>query len=405
MTIGQIGLFWAVAGGTALAAFLFLWAAMRRAGMGPGTNPDVALYRDQLAEVDRDERRGIVDPEEAKRIRAEVSRRLLAADRDADGTAMRRGGTRGLLVVMALILGAGSLTVYGWLGAPGYPDMPMAERIAMAEEMRANRPGQAEAEAQQPPPAAASADPEFLALLDRLRAAVATNPGSLEGQAYLADYALRAGFPAEAARAQAAVVGLKGAEATAEDHARLADLLIRAAGGYVSPEAEAALTRALTADPANGAARYYSGVMLAQTGRPDLAFGLWRALLEDSAPGDPWVPLIRERIEGLAALAGVTYTLPPAAPGPDAADVAAAAAMTEAERQAMVEGMVEGLAGRLAAEGGPATDWARLITALATLGQTDRARAILDEARSVFAAVPADLETIRAAGAAAGLGE
>ena len=44
--------------------------------------------------------------------------------------------------------------------------------------------------------------------------------------------------------------------------------------------------------------------------------------------------------------------------------------------------MVEGLAARLAAEGGPAPDWARLITSLGVLGETDRAKAIWAEAQA-----------------------
>ena len=42
---------------------------------------------------------------------------------------------------------------------------------------------------------------------------------------------------------------VKGPEATADDHALLADLMIAAAGGYVSTEAEAALRMALQRDP------------------------------------------------------------------------------------------------------------------------------------------------------------
>ena len=75
-----------------------------------------------------------------------------------------------------------------------------------------------------------------------------------------------------------------------------------------------------------------------------------------------------------------------------------------AYRQAMIRGMVDGLAERLATEGGPAEDWARLIRALGVLGDTDRARAIWDEARTVFADTPG-LPTVQAAAEAAGLNE
>jgi cytochrome c-type biogenesis protein CcmH len=76
----------------------------------------------------------------------------------------------------------------------------------------------------------------------------------------------------------------------------------------------------------------------------------------------------------------------------------AAASMAPEDRAAMIEGMVEGLAGRLAAEGGPPEDWARLITAFGVLGRTEQAQAVYDEALAVFAEDPEALERIEEAG-------
>ncbi len=169
--------------------------------------------------------------------------------------------------------------------------------------------------------------------------------------------------------------------------------MIAAAGGIVSPEADRVLETILRLDPAHGSARFFLGVMFDQTGRPDLTFHLWRQLLEESAPDDPWVPDLRAHLETLAAIAGVRYELPPLLPaearrGPTPEQIAEAASLPLEERRAMIEEMVEGLAARLAAQGGPAHDWARLIRSLAVLGQTERARAIQAEARTIFATDP-----------------
>ena len=96
------------------------------------------------------------------------------------------------------------------------------------------------------------------------------------------------------------------------------------------------------------------------------------------------MPVLRAEIEGVAAAAGVNYTLPELR-GPTAADMAAAQEMSAEDRQEMIRGMVEGLAERLATDGGPPEDWARLIGALSVLGETARARAVADEALQVFA--------------------
>lgn len=408
--------FWAaaVAMAAAVAGLLTLAMLRARAAAEPAAAYDLRVYRDQMAEIDRDLARGVIAPEEAERLRAEIGRRLLDADRALARATATPGGTaggRGLALAVGLAVLAGGGALYLRVGAPGYPDLPLARRLELAEERRASRPTQAEAEAALPPaPATAPADPRFLELMDRLRATVAERPDDLRGLDLLARNEAALGNYAAARDAQAHAVAVKGDQATAEDLAALAELMILAAGGLVTAETEAVLQRALTIDPRNGTARYYSGLMLVQLGRYDLAFRLWRALLEESPPDAPWTPPIRARIEEVAARAGVDYTppAPPGAPagrGPSAEDMAAAADMTEEDRQAMIRGMVEGLAERLATEGGGAPDWARLIGALGVLGDTDRARAIWAEAQGVFADRPEDLAAVRAAARQAGVAE
>jgi cytochrome c-type biogenesis protein CcmH len=79
--------------------------------------------------------------------------------------------------------------------------------------------------------------------------------------------------------------------------------------------------------------------------------------------------------------------------------------MPPEERMQMIRGMVDGLGERLASEGGTAEEWARLITALGVLGDTDRARLIWQEAQNNFVGRTADLEIIRAAAVSAGVAE
>jgi cytochrome c-type biogenesis protein CcmH len=173
-----------------------------------------------------------------------------------------------------------------------------------------------------------------------------------------------------------------------------------AAGGYVRPESETALVRALELDPRHPVGRYYSGLTLMQAGRPDLAHAVFAALVAEGPPDAPWIEPARAGLADAAALAGLAG---PGAPGPGAADLDAAADMSPEERQAMIEGMVESLGQRLADEGGPPEDWARLIRSLGVLGRRDEATAIAAEARTSFAADPAGLAAIDAAARDAGL--
>jgi cytochrome c-type biogenesis protein CcmH len=411
--------FWLIAALMALVVVSVLAFALLRPGRAAGVASaafDMQVYRDQLGELDRDLARGTIGKDEAERARLEISRRLLEADKAAreGGGASRapRSLTLSALALSAALILGGGFWLYLGQGAVSsdweiYPDMPLKTRIALAAETRTTRPSQAEAEALIPEghQAAVDAPADYLALVEQLRAAVAERPDDLEGQTLLTNHEARLGnFPAAYAAKQR-VIAIKGDAATAQDYAQLADLMVIGAGGYVSPEAEAALARAMELDHTNGIARYYSGLMFAQIGRPDIAFRFWRDLLEESPPDALWVPPIREQILQVAAMAGVDYALPAPAgvAGPTAEDMDAAADMSAEDRGAMIAAMVEQLSTRLATEGGTAPEWAQLIRALAVLGQTERAAAIWDEARQVFAAIPDELAIVRQAAAEAGV--
>jgi cytochrome c-type biogenesis protein CcmH len=405
--------FWIITSVLALGVALTLGLVLlrSRSGTEPTAAYDVRVYRDQLKDVDRDLTRGVIGATDAERIRTEVSRRILTADTQARAALTGRQQSAALTLGVAVVLGAGliagSLSLYRVLGAPGYGDLALSHRIEMAQEAREGRPDQAEAEAsipQQPPLQELSAD--YLQLVERLRSTVAHRPDDLQGQMLLARNEAASGNFIAAYKAQEQVLRLKGDTATASDIVDYADMLILAAGGYVSPEAEAVLNTALSQDPQNGPARYYWALMMGQTGRPDVAFRIWEELLRDGPSDAPWIEPIRAQIEDMAFRAGAEFTLPaagPVAPGPSAADIEAAGDMSAEDRNEMIRGMVARLSDRLATEGGPPEEWARLIGALGVLGDEAQAIAIYNNALEVFAGNDAALETVRGGARQAGL--
>lgn len=395
----------------ALAILRPFWRAQAEAAQSAASY-DLRVYRDQLTEVDRDLARGIIAPAEAERLRIEIGRKVLDADRSLtrDAAAPRSGPRHGVIasVLLVALIGAGAL-LYARIGAPFAPDMALQSRIDAAEARYAARPSQAEAEAlhaERNPRPAPAPDADFADLMDRLREAVATRPDDLRGLALLAQNEARLGNSVAAKTAQAHLIEVKGGAATAEDYATLAGFMTEAAGGLITPEAEAEIARALGLDPANPQARYMAGLLQAQNGRPDRAFPVWAALLEDSPPDSPWYKAIEQVIEDMAWLAGQPgYRLPNAAPqpGPDAAAVAAAADMSPEDRQAFIRSMVNQLESRLATEGGSPEEWVQLITALGVLGERDHAAKIHAEARGIFANMPDALTAVDEAAKNAGL--
>lgn len=401
--------FWIIAFLIAVATALSMLVALRARGdTQSAAASDLKVYRDQLEEVDRDLARGVLTESEAETVRTEVSRRLLEADKRAQmAQASETGRAWPAAALIAAVMLGGGYWLYTTIGAPGYPDQPMATRIAEIADAAANRMGQQEAEDQAaatmlPPP---EPDARFLELMDELRAVLADRPDDLRGLGLLAQNEARLGNFRAAQEAQARIIELKGDAVEPIDLIAMIDMMVFAAAGYVSPEAEEQIRRLLAIAPENGAAQYYTGLTLAQNGRPDQAFPIWRRLLEQGPQNAPWIPIIRQEIVGIAAAAGVNYDLPSGGGvrGPDAEAMAAADEMSEEDRQAMIEGMVEGLAARLASEGGTAEEWAQLITALGVLGDTDRAGAIVAEAREVFAESAEALDLIDGAATRAGI--
>lgn len=361
-----------------------------------GRDADIAVYRDQLAEIDRDMARGTLGPEDATRLRAEIGKRVIEADRahalvDATGTAPKRGVV--MVAVLALVL-PGGIALYWGLGAPGYPDMALKPRLEALDAGIAARPSQ-EAELSR---LGAARDAALDTRLAGELAAV-TDPAALAEEFRKR---FEAGETQAAVRVQERILALRGTGVTSNDHANMALALVAEAQGYVSPEAEAELRASLQLDMTNELSRYLVGEMFLQGGRYDQAFRFWRPLAEGGTAGSPWVASIRQRIGEVAELAGIRYALPDAA-GPSAGDVAAAGEMSPEERQQMIEGMVAQLSDRLATDGGTVEEWNRLIRSLAVLERKPEAQKIYDEAKAKFAGQAAELSFLKLAAVESGL--
>lgn len=407
--------FWIISTALAVAvaaSLIFSLLRGQRANLADTSEYDVQVYRQQLAEVERDVARGVLDADDAARARIEISRRILAADKATRQSGSSNNNGKLMIGLMALLLIGGSIGLYWHLGSPGYQDMALADRHAFAEEMRQTRPSQADMQKRMPPFVMPQGlNPDYVQLMTQLRSTVAERPEDLHGNTLLAQNEASLGNFIAAAAAQKNVLRIKGTEVSSDEITDYAEFLVMAAGGFVSPEAEVALRTALSADEENARAWYYIGLMRMQTGRPDITFRVWDGLLRRGPADEPWIEPIKQQIGALAQMAGVDYKMPNIGPGPDslpgptADDVTAADEMTPEDRMEMVRGMVSNLSTRLATQGGPPEEWARLINALGVLGETDRAKAIYGEAQTRFKDHREAFDLIRAAAIRAGVAE
>lgn len=399
----QDWIFWAAVVALTVGVVAILLQAYLRGDASADSEAALKVYRDQLAEVDRDLARAVISAPEAERLRTEVSRRLLDADRARQTPAANGHGKLWPTALALILAAAAALYTYDRVGWPGYGDLPLSDRLAMADQAYRDRPSQTAAEAAAPAtPTTPKPDAEFMALMEKLRAAVTARPDDQQGLALLAKNEAVLGNYSAARKAQQHLLELLGDKASANDHAGLAQTMIFAAGGVVTPEAEKHLIRALELDPTNPLARYFSGLMFAEIDRPDRAFAMWEPLLREGPADAPWIAPIRGMLQDTADAAGIKYQLPDTK-GPTAQDVANAGQMSATDRQDMIKGMVGQLETRLTSEGGPVEDWAKLITSLGVIGEKARAKAAYDKAIETFKSDDAALGQIESAASTAGV--
>lgn len=373
---------------------------------------DMHVFKDQLAEIESDEQRGVITEAEAQRVRVEVSRRLLAAAKATEAEApppnAPKSATYGLAALLVVAVSFGGLGLYRSWGAEGMPDLPLTQNIAQQAAVQNDRPTQTEAEAfvlaqraetaGMPNFEALAQSGEDVALLAQLAEVLKDRPDDLEGHRILTRNLAAAGRFIEAHAAEDQVLRILGDAVTPEDQLEHAELMILAAEGYVSPDSISALNVVMSAMPDNPRARYYAGMALAQYDQPREAYIMWNQLLQEGPEDAPWIPTIRAVIDDLARQAGVAAQQAPLA-GPSDAQVQAAGDMTEAERSDMIRSMVAQLTERLDAEGGSMEEWVRLIGANTVLGELDAAKQALADAKAAYADNPDALARIEAAGA------
>jgi cytochrome c-type biogenesis protein CcmH len=272
-----------------------------------------------------------------------------------------------------LPLGAAGL--YLALGSPGLPDQPLAPRLA-----------------------AARGDQSFEGLVAQVETHLDRNPEDGRGWEVIAPIYLRLGRFDEAVKARRQALRLNGD--TAERESALGEALVFAANGMVTTEAKAAFEKAVSIDASDVPARYFLGLAAEQDGNRAQAAAMWRTLIAAAPPDAPWVEFIRSalaRVDGAAAPGdrGASPAQSGGAGGaPNEDQVAAASKMDPEQRKAMIQGMVERLAEKLHRDGSDAEGWLRLVRSYMVLGEREKARAAVVDARRALADDPTNLRRL-----------
>ena len=314
---------------------------------------EAMVYKDQLAEIERDVATGLIGSTEAEAARVEIGRRLLAvADRASDPPVKSSPRLRRTAAILALVgLPLLALAIYLPLGSPWLADFPLAERARTAD-------------ATQP----------LANLVAQVEQHLETNPNDGRGWNVLAPVLLRLGRYDDAVRAFRNSLTYNG-----EDPSRRADLgeaIAAAAGGVITADSKAEFERALALDANEAKASYFLGLAAEQDGRNADAAAIWRGMLDKASDDAPWRTLVQAALVRVGA---------PSVPALSQETMAAAKDMKAGDREVMIRGMVDRLATRLKENGNDVDGWLRLVRAYMVMGDRDKAKSAQSDARQALA--------------------
>jgi cytochrome c-type biogenesis protein CcmH len=332
-----------------------LWPLAKPARAGRDID-DRDFYRGQLAEIERDTARGLLNPATADDAKIEAARRLLSATGESDRLIdpVQSAGQRKWASIIALVgVPVLALSLYAYLGSPTLPDQPLASRSASLGE-----------------------NPDFSLMIAKVEARLAAHPEDGVGWATIAPVYLSIGRYEDAIKAFSNAIDVLGE--TADMRAGLGEARMALADGIVTTEALADFTKALATDPANERAQYYLALATEQDGDKVKALALFQALYQTLPPNADSAQLVAKHI---AALSGVPFK-----PAPT----------VDAGQSEMIKAMVERLDSRLTSDGSDLEGWLKLMRAYQVLGDTEKAKGAMIRANAAQSSQPDALAKIAA---------
>lgn len=385
-------LFWIIAFGLSIIVGFFLFRPLIRQADGEILDPsafDREVYKDQIAEIDRDQSLGLVNNEEAEMARVEISRRLLkhAGNQRANGKS-QPFGNKDLVPFFAVVVLL-AFGIYLLVGSPELPDRPLAARQAEIDNIRL---------AQQQAVPAGESQSEIGAIVAQAEAHLAQNPDDGRGWEVLAPVYYRMGEFLKAQTAYAKTIELLGS--TDLRHSSLGEVIVNMQEGQVTSEARSHFAKAFELNPQNPSANFFLALSVAQSGDTPKAIQAFEDFARRSPADAHWLGAVRMQ---LAALKGVDIseitfeTLPETnisqpsqqdtastLSGPTREDIEAASEMEAEDRMMMIRGMVASLDAKLTDEPKNLEGWQRLLRSYMVLNEPDSAKSALQRALGVF---------------------
>jgi cytochrome c-type biogenesis protein CcmH len=290
-----VKVFWIIAALLAVAALAFVLPSLlarTRRSAATSSEANVALYRDQMKELDADLAAGTLARQQHEEARREIERRVLE-DTAAAATAPASSSGRATAIALALAVPVLAVALYLAVGNPG----------ALSPQAGEASHGVTRAQIEQ--------------MVTGLAARLKENPDDVEGWSMLGrSYSVLDRYP-EAAAAYANAV--KRSPPSAQLLADYANALAMAQGQRLEGEPERLIAQALKLEPDNVKALMLAGSAAFERRDFKGAIVHWERILKVVPPDADIVELVKDGIEDARKLAGVAPRPPAgksvAAPG------------------------------------------------------------------------------------------
>lgn len=327
---------------------------------------DIEIYKNQLGEIDADLKRGLIDEESAQEARLELSRNILAAEKEVSKSAFvgnRSVSMRVIISLGILLVPIVTIGVYALTGNPGVESHPFSEL------MDAN-------------PATLSPSETLV----RTEALFARNPDNGKLADELSSAYLVAGRFQDAVNTYVEALRLNGDSAP-----RLVGYGMALAGyngGTINDDALKSFEKAAKLAPDDFYPRLFIAEASRQAGKPKEAADGLQAFLDHSPKNSPWRPRVEELIGQLREQAATPQQLP-SSDAKDSNVAKDARALKDAnagkDGNAAMEGvspemigqMVNGLAERLQKQPDDLDGWKMLVHSWLVLKDKEKAKAAL----------------------------
>jgi cytochrome c-type biogenesis protein CcmH len=251
-----------------------LWFGKRRkATTADRKEANLAIFRDQLADLEREQREENITREEFEQAHNELKRRLLEEiEPDATDEASNTSPTsRPTAIALLLLLPVAALGGYLLLGTPKALD---PANTAPQKQMTAE---------------------DINAMVAKLAARMETNPDDMNGWVMLGRSYKMMG------RYEDAVAAYGKAEAFIDKDPELlasyAETLAMASGQGLVGKAKEQIEKALKLDPKHGHTLFLAGAAAIEAGDAKNAIAYWEALLPQVEPGSELDQMLRNGIE------------------------------------------------------------------------------------------------------------